>query len=114
MHIARFDGCRAALLDPNDPRPFLAIDYSAEGYCKTGATFRMTRYLVIDDSKLEKGTKYEMVSPLIQYRRGHREFMATKKGGQYAEPGVIYGEGEYGPPDSLYEWSVVTFEYQKN
>lgn len=114
MHIARFDGCRAALLDPNDPRPFLAIDYSAEGYCKTGATFRMTRYLVIDDSKLEKGTKYEMVSPLIQYRRGHREFLATKKGGQYAEPGVIYHKGEYGPPDSLYEWSVVTFEYQKN
>lgn len=113
LHIGRFDGC-SSVLDPDDPRPLLAIDYSAEGYCKTGATIRMTRYLVIEDSKLEKGTEYELVSPLIQYRRGYREFAASKLGGQYAEPGVIYGEGEYGFPDSMYEWSVVTFDYQIN
>ncbi|MFB9216888.1 cadherin repeat domain-containing protein [Vibrio sinaloensis] len=113
LHIARFDGC-SAVLDPNDLNPSLAIDYAAEGYCKTGETIRLTRYLVIEDSRLEQGTEYEMISPLIQYRRGYREFMASKRGGFYAEPGVIYGEGEYGFIDSMYEWAVVTFDYQTN
>ena len=47
----------------------------------------------------------------ITYRRGVREFLATDKGGFYADPNVVYGKSEYGYPKSLYEWSVITMKY---
>ncbi len=89
------------------------LTYDDPGYCTNGSTIRMTRFLVIDDSKMEK-VEYELVAPVITYRRGVREFLATNKGGFYADPNVIYGKGEYGYPKSLYEWSVVNMKYQPN
>ncbi|MDF2153603.1 cadherin repeat domain-containing protein [Vibrio sp. CAU 1672] len=110
MHIARFDGCMAELSeDATDP--FLAVDFTAPGYCDTGSTIRMTRFLVIDDSGLEEG-RYELTSPLIYYRRGVREFLASDRGGFYADPDVTYGDSKYGRPKSLYEWAVVQLNYQ--
>ncbi len=74
----------------------------------------MTRFLVIDDSNLED-IEYELAAPIITYRRGGvREFLATDKGGFYADPNVVYGKSEYGYPKSLYEWSVITMKYQPN
>ncbi|MGI3020460.1 cadherin repeat domain-containing protein [Vibrio alginolyticus] len=112
VHLARFDGCTSELFE-DDLKPFEAIDYDGPGYCTNGSTIRMTRFLVIDDSKMEK-VEYELVAPVITYRRGVREFLATNKGGFYADPNVIYGKGEYGYPKSLYEWSVVNMKYQPN
>ncbi|EPZ2378347.1 cadherin repeat domain-containing protein [Vibrio parahaemolyticus] len=112
VHVARFDGCTADLFS-NDLKPFDAIDYDAAGYCSNGSTIRMTRFLVIDDSKLEN-IEYELAAPIVYYRRGQREFLASDDGGFYAKPNVVYGKSKYGYPKSLYEWSVVTMKYQPN
>lgn len=113
MHVARFDGCRSQLSE-NDTKPFLAVDYSDAGYCENGSSIRMTRFLVIDDRPLDANTAYESMSPLIHYRKGAQEFLASDAGGFYVEPDTIYGEGKYGYPKSLYEWAVVSLNYQKN
>ncbi|MCV5232233.1 hypothetical protein OFC56_34265, partial [Escherichia coli] len=63
VHVARFDGCTADLFS-NDLKPFDAIDYDAAGYCSNGSTIRMTRFLVIDDSKLEN-IEYELAAPIV-------------------------------------------------
>ncbi|OQU49887.1 D-Tyr-tRNAtyr deacylase [Vibrio parahaemolyticus] len=112
VHVARFDGCTADLFS-NDLKPFDAIDYDAVGYCANGSTIRMTRFLVIDDSKLEN-IEYELAAPVMYYRSGQREFLASDDGGFYAKPNVVYGKSKYGYPKSLYEWSVVTMKYQPN
>ena len=112
MHVARFDGCTSELFD-DDLKPYQAIDYDDPGHCTSGSTVRMTRFLVIDDSNLED-IEYELAAPIITYRRGVREFLATDKGGFYADPNVVYGKSEYGYPKSLYEWSVITMKYQPN
>lgn len=112
VHVARFDGCTSELFS-DDLKPFNAIGYDDPGYCTSGSTIRMTRFLVIDDSNLED-IEYELAAPIITYRRGVREFLATDKGGFYADPNVVYGKGEYGYPKSLYEWSVITMKYQPN
>ncbi|HHF3108621.1 TPA: cadherin repeat domain-containing protein [Vibrio diabolicus] len=112
VHVARFDGCTSELF-ADDLKPFNAIGYDDPGYCTSGSTIRMTRFLVIDDSNLED-IEYELAAPIITYRRGVREFLATDKGGFYADPNVVYGKGEYGYPKSLYEWSVITMKYQPN
>ncbi|MCQ8200416.1 hypothetical protein NP568_24355, partial [Vibrio parahaemolyticus] len=65
VHGARFDGCTADLCS-DDLKPFDAIDYDAAGYCANGSTIRMTRYLVIDDSKLEN-IEYELAAPIVYY-----------------------------------------------
>ncbi|MCV5689883.1 hypothetical protein OFN32_37305, partial [Escherichia coli] len=83
------DGCTADLFS-NDLKPFDAIDYDAAGYCSNGSTIRMTRFLVIDDSKLEN-IEYELAAPIVYYRRGQREFLASDDGGFYAKPNVVYG-----------------------
>lgn len=113
MHIARFDGCYSQL-NEDDTKPFQAIDYADSGYCESGSTIRMTRFLVIDDKGLEDNTDYELVSPLIHYRRGARKFLADDHGGFYPAENEITGEGKYGFPKSLYEWAVVNFNYQKS
>ncbi|HHF2954883.1 TPA: cadherin repeat domain-containing protein [Vibrio diabolicus] len=112
VHVARFDGCTSELF-ADDLKPFNAIGYADPGYCTSGSTIRMTRFLVIDDSNLED-IEYELAAPIITYRRGVREFLATDKGGFYADPNVVYGKSEYGYPKSLYEWSVITMKYQPN
>lgn len=112
VHVARFDGCTSELF-ADDLKPFNAIGYDDPGYCTSGSTIRMTRFLVIDDSNLED-IEYELAAPIITYRRGVREFLATDKGGFYADPNVVYGKSEYGYPKSLYEWSVITMKYQPN
>ncbi|HHF2951594.1 TPA: cadherin repeat domain-containing protein [Vibrio diabolicus] len=112
VHVARFDGCTSELF-ADDLKPFNAIGYDDPGYCTSGSTIRMTRFLVIDDSNLED-IEYELAAPIITYRRGVREFLATDKGGFYADPNGVYGKGEYGYPKSLYEWSVITMKYQPN
>ncbi|HHX8494459.1 cadherin repeat domain-containing protein [Vibrio diabolicus] len=112
VHVARFDGCTSELF-ADDLKPFNAISYDDPGYCTSGSTIRMTRFLVIDDSNLED-IEYELAAPIITYRRGVREFLATDKGGFYADPNVVYGKSEYGYPKSLYEWSVITMKYQPN
>ncbi|WP_440871286.1 cadherin repeat domain-containing protein [Vibrio diabolicus] len=112
VHVARFDGCTSELF-ADDLKPFNAIGYDDPGYCTSGSTIRMTRFLVIDDSNLED-IEYELAAPIITYRRGVREFLATDKGGFYADPNVVYGKGEYGYPKSLYEWSVITMKYKPN
>lgn len=112
VHVARFDGCTSELF-ADDLKPFNAIGYDEPGYCTSGSTIRMTRFLVIDDSNLED-IEYELAAPIITYRRGVRKFLATDKGGFYADPNVVYGKGEYGYPKSLYEWSVITMKYQPN
>ncbi|TNC11496.1 cadherin repeat domain-containing protein [Vibrio diabolicus] len=112
VHVARFDGCTSELF-ADDLKPFNAIGYDEPGYCTSGSTIRMTRFLVIDDSNLED-IEYELAAPIITYRRGVREFLATDKGGFYADPNGVYGKGEYGYPKSLYEWSVITMKYQPN
>ncbi|MFH4614389.1 cadherin repeat domain-containing protein [Vibrio diabolicus] len=112
VHVARFDGCTSELF-AGDLKPFNAIGYDDPGYCTSGSTIRMTRFLVIDDSNLED-IEYELAAPIITYRRGVREFLATDKGGFYADPNVVYGKSEYGYPKSLYEWSVITMKYQPN
>ncbi|HHX8298505.1 TPA: cadherin repeat domain-containing protein [Vibrio diabolicus] len=112
VHVARFDGCTSELF-ADDLKPFNAIGYDDPGYCTSGSTIRMTRFLVIDDSNLED-IEYELAAPVITYRHGVREFLATDKGGFYADPNGVYGKGEYGYPKSLYEWSVITMKYQPN
>ncbi|HHX8349683.1 TPA: cadherin repeat domain-containing protein [Vibrio diabolicus] len=112
VHVARFDGCTSELF-ADDLKPFNAIGYDDPGYCTSGSTIRMTRFLVIDDSNLED-IEYELAAPIITYRRGVREFLATDKGGFYADPNGVYGKGEYGYSKSLYEWSVITMKYQPN
>ncbi|MCS0344998.1 cadherin repeat domain-containing protein [Vibrio diabolicus] len=112
VHVARFDGCTSELF-ADDLKPFNAIGYDDPGYCTSGSTIRMTRFLVIDDSNLED-IEYELAAPVITYRHGGREFLATDKGGFYADPNGVYGKGEYGYPKSLYEWSVITMKYQPN
>ncbi|MCS0384687.1 cadherin repeat domain-containing protein [Vibrio diabolicus] len=112
VHVARFDGCTSELF-ADDLKPFNAIGYDDPGYCTSGSTIRMTRFLVIDDSNLED-IEYELAAPIITYRLGVREFLATDKGGFYADPNGVYGKGEYGYPKSLYEWSVITMKYQPN
>ncbi|HHX8526671.1 TPA: cadherin repeat domain-containing protein [Vibrio diabolicus] len=112
VHVARFDGCTSELF-ADDLKPFNAIGYDDPGYCTSGSTIRMTRFLVIDYSNLED-IEYELAAPIITYRRGVREFLATDKGGFYADPNGVYGKGEYGYPKSLYEWSVITMKYQPN
>ncbi|HHF3018539.1 TPA: cadherin repeat domain-containing protein [Vibrio diabolicus] len=112
VHVARFDGCTSELF-ADDLKPFNAIGYDDPGYCTSGSTIRMTRFLVIDDSNLED-IEYELAASIITYRRGVREFLATDKGGFYADPNGVYGKGEYGYPKSLYEWSVITMKYQPN
>ncbi|HHX8565416.1 cadherin repeat domain-containing protein [Vibrio sp. RM-44-3] len=112
VHVARFDGCTSELF-ADDLKPFNAIGYDDPGYCTSGSTIRMTRFLVIDDSNLED-IEYELAAPVITYRHGVREFLATDKGGFYADPNGVYGKGEYGYPNSLYEWSVITMKYQPN
>ncbi|MBE8569733.1 cadherin repeat domain-containing protein, partial [Vibrio sp. OPT46] len=61
VHVARFDGCTSELFE-DDLKPFEAIDYDDSGYCTSGSTIRMTRFLIIDDSKMEK-VEYELVAP---------------------------------------------------
>ncbi|MGR5195053.1 cadherin repeat domain-containing protein [Vibrio rotiferianus] len=113
MHIARFDGCYSQLSE-HDTKPFQAIDYADSGYCESGSTIRMTRFLVIDDRALAENTHYELVSPLIHYRRGARKFLADDHGGFYPAENEITGKSKYGFPKSLYEWAVVNFNYQKS
>ncbi|TOH51176.1 D-Tyr-tRNAtyr deacylase [Vibrio parahaemolyticus] len=120
VHLARFDGCTSELFE-DDLKPFEAIDYDDPGYCTSGSTTRMTRFLIIDDSKMEK-VEYELVAPVIIYRRGQREFLPSDKGsfleskpgGFYLEPGMIHNGNEFGKPRTLYEWSVVNMKYQPN
>ncbi len=50
----------------------------------------MTRFLVIDDSKLEN-IEYELAAPIVYYRRGQREFLASDDGG-FMLPNVVYGK----------------------
>ena len=91
------------------------------GHCTSGSTVRMTRFLVIDDSQMEK-VEYELEAPVIIYRRGQREFLPSDKGsflesdpgGFYLEPGMIHNGNEFGEPRTLYEWSVVNMKYQPN
>ncbi|MCL1143841.1 hypothetical protein [Shewanella gaetbuli] len=111
VHVARFDGCLSDL-DTNSPDAVKAIDYDAAGYCTTGRSVRMTRFSVINDSALQDNTAYELVEPLIYYRRGQREFLADDNGGFYTLPDVTYGVTKYGFPKSLYEWGIVQFNYQ--
>ena len=120
VHVARFDGCTSELFE-DDLKPFQAIDYDDSGYCTSGSTIRMTRFLIIDDSKMEK-VEYELVAPVIIYRRGQREFLPSDKGsfleskpgGFYLEPGMIHNGNEFGKPRTLYEWSVINMKYQPN
>ncbi|ELB1481250.1 cadherin repeat domain-containing protein [Vibrio parahaemolyticus] len=120
MHVARFDGCTSELFD-DDLKPYQAIDYDDPGHCTSGSTVRMTRFLVIDDSQMEK-VEYELEAPVIIYRRGQREFVPSDKGsflesdpgGFYLEPGMIHNGNEFGEPRTLYEWSVVNMKYQPN
>ncbi|EOX4945866.1 cadherin repeat domain-containing protein [Vibrio alginolyticus] len=120
VHVARFDGCTSELFE-DDLKPFQAIDYDDPGYCTSGSTIRMTRFLIIDDSKMEK-VEYELVAPVIIYRRGQREFLPSDKGsfleskpgGFYLEPGMIHNGNEFGKPRTLYEWSVINMKYQPN
>ncbi|MCS0208978.1 cadherin repeat domain-containing protein [Vibrio alginolyticus] len=120
VHLARFDGCTSELFE-DDLKPFQAIDYDEPGYCTSGSTIRMTRFLIIDDSKMEK-VEYELVAPVIIYRRGQREFLPSDKGsfleskpgGFYLEPGMIHNGNEFGKPRTLYEWSVINMKYQPN
>ncbi|HCG7382474.1 TPA: cadherin repeat domain-containing protein [Vibrio parahaemolyticus] len=120
VHVARFDGCTSELFE-DDLKPFQAIDYDDPGYCTSGSTIRMTRFLIIDDSNMEK-VEYELVAPVIIYRRGQREFLPSDKGsfleskpgGFYLEPGMIHNGNEFGKPRTLYEWSVINMKYQPN
>ncbi|EPJ2745599.1 cadherin repeat domain-containing protein [Vibrio parahaemolyticus] len=120
LHVARFDGCTSELFE-DDLKPFQAIDYDDPGYCTSGSTIRMTRFLIIDDSNMEK-VEYELVAPVIIYRRGQREFLPSDKGsfleskpgGFYLEPGMINNGNEFGKPRTLYEWSVINMKYQPN
>ncbi|MGY5747221.1 cadherin repeat domain-containing protein [Vibrio antiquarius] len=120
MHIGRFDGCESDLAK-DDLTPVQALDYDDLGFCETGFTIRITRFLIIDDSQLED-VEYELVDPLIYYRRGQREFqpsdigsyLESKAGGFYPEPGTITKGNEFGEPRTLYEWSVVNMKYQPN
>ncbi|HHX8313294.1 TPA: cadherin repeat domain-containing protein [Vibrio diabolicus] len=120
VHLARFDGCTSELFE-DDLKPFEAIDYDDPGYCTSGSTIRMTRFLIIDDSRMEN-VEYELVAPVIIYRRGQREFLPSDKGsfleskpgGFYLEPGMIHNGNEFGQPRTLYEWSVVNMKYQPN
>ncbi|NOH67437.1 cadherin repeat domain-containing protein [Vibrio rotiferianus] len=113
MHIARIDDC-LSLLDEDNVKPFQAISYLDDGYCKTGRTLRMTRFLVIDDSQLVDGETYKIDSPLVYYRKGARKFRADDFGGSYADPDVIYGVSKYGWHKSLYEWGVIQMNYKAN
>ncbi|MGI3105446.1 cadherin repeat domain-containing protein [Vibrio alginolyticus] len=120
MHIGRFDGCESDLAK-DALTPVQALDYDDLGFCETGFTTRITRFLIIDDSQLED-MEYELVDPLIYYRRGQREFqpsdrgsfLESKAGGFYLEPGMIHNGNEFGQPRTLYEWSVVNMKYQPN
>ena len=113
MHIARIDDC-LSLLDEDNVKPFQAISYLDDGYCKTGRTLRMTRFLVIDDSQLNDGETYKIDSPLVYYRKGARKFRADDFGGSYEDPDVIYGVSKYGWHKSLYEWGVIQMNYKAN
>lgn len=120
VHVARFDGCRSELFD-DALKPYQAIDYDDPGYCTSGSSIRMTRFLVIDDSQMEK-VEYELEAPVIIYRRGQRKFLPSDKGsfletdpgGFYLEPGMINKGNEFGEPRTLYEWSVANMKYQPN
>ncbi len=111
LHIARFDDC-ANKLDQNNLAPFEAVSFDAQGYCQDGsATLRMTRVTVVDDTHLEKQA-YELVRPMIFYRKGERRFLPESDGGRYPREEEVVSSLTYGDPRTLYEWVTLQFHYQ--